>query len=38
MEAVTQDGYATDKGEDEFEDENKLEEGKVQQPAPGRPR
>jgi hypothetical protein len=37
MEAATQDGYAADKGEDEFEDENKLEEGEFQQHAPGRP-
>jgi hypothetical protein len=29
-EAATQDGYAADKGEDEFEDENELEEGEVQ--------
>jgi hypothetical protein len=36
-EAATQDGYAADEGEDEFEDENKLEEGEVQQPTPGRP-
>jgi hypothetical protein len=36
-EAATQDGYATDEGENEFEDENKLEEDEVQQPAPRRP-
>jgi hypothetical protein len=36
-EAATQDGYAADEGEDEFEDKNELEEGGVQQPAPGRP-
>jgi hypothetical protein len=37
-EAVTQDGYAIDEGENEFEDENELEEDEVQQPAPGHPR
>jgi hypothetical protein len=37
-EAATQDGYAADKGENKFEDENELEEDKVLQPAPGRPR
>jgi hypothetical protein len=37
-EAATQDGYAADEGGNEFEDENELEEDKVQQPAPGRPR
>jgi hypothetical protein len=35
-EVATQDGYAADEGENEFKDENKLEEDKVQQPAPGR--
>jgi hypothetical protein len=34
-EATTQDGYAVDEGEDMFEVENKLEEGEVQEPAPG---
>jgi GTP cyclohydrolase III len=29
-EAATQDGYAADEREDEFEDENELEEGEVQ--------
>jgi hypothetical protein len=38
MEAATQEGYAADEGEIEFEDENKLEEGEVQQPTLGRPR
>jgi hypothetical protein len=37
-EAATQDGYAADEGGNEFEYENELEEDKVQQPAPGRPR
>jgi hypothetical protein len=37
MEAATQDGYAANEGEDEFVDENQLEEGEVQQHAPGRP-
>jgi hypothetical protein len=36
-EASTQDGYAANKGENEFEDENKLEEYEVLQPAPGHP-
>jgi hypothetical protein len=36
-EAASQDGYAVDEGENEFEDENKLKEDEVQQPAPGRP-
>jgi hypothetical protein len=35
---ATQDGYAADKGEVELEDKNELEEGEVQQPAPGRQR
>jgi hypothetical protein len=38
MEAATQDGYAANEGEHEFEDENELEEDEVQQPAPGHPR
>jgi hypothetical protein len=37
-EVATQDGYAADERENEFEDENKHEEDEVQQPAPGRPR
>jgi hypothetical protein len=37
-EAASQDGYAADKGENEFEDENELKEDEVQQPAPGHPR
>jgi hypothetical protein len=37
MEVATQDGYAADEEENEFEYENELEEDKVQQPAPGRP-
>jgi hypothetical protein len=36
--ATTQDGYATDEGENEFEDENELDKDEVQQHAPGRPR
>jgi hypothetical protein len=34
-EVATQDVYATDEGENEFEGENELEEDEVQQPAPG---
>jgi hypothetical protein len=34
---ATQDGYTTDEWENAFEDEKELEEGEVQQPAPGRP-
>jgi hypothetical protein len=33
MEAATQDGYAVDKGEKEFKDENELEKDEVLQPA-----
>jgi hypothetical protein len=36
-EVATQDGYAADEGGNEFEDENELEEDKVQQPTPGHP-
>jgi hypothetical protein len=35
---ATQDGYAANEGENEFEDENELKEDEVQQPAPGHPR
>jgi hypothetical protein len=37
-EVATQDVYAADEGENEFEGENELEEDEVQQPAPGLPR